>query len=71
MYTKANGSIAQQLYEISKASNKTQRQQAMDMKYLPLELSYLFHGRRIMKIADAERIADYLGYELKLVRKGG
>ena len=69
-YTKINGNIAKVLFEISKQSNVTQHKQALDMKYLPTEFHNLFHGKRIMKMEDAERIADYLGYEIKLIKKG-
>jgi len=69
-YTKSNGELATKLYEISKDHPKSQKDQARDMRYMPTELYNLFHGQRIMKIQDAERIADYLGYRVELVKKG-
>ena len=68
-YMVTNGEIAKKLYEISKDHPKSQKDQARDMRYLPMELHNFFHGKRIMHIEDAERIADYLGYEIKLQRK--
>lgn len=68
-YIETNGEIAKKLYEISKDHPKSQKDQARDMHYMPTELYNLFHGQRIMHIEDAERIADYLGYEIKLQRK--
>lgn len=69
-YTKENGELTKELYELSKAFGKSQKLQAREMRYMPTELTYYFHGKRIMHIEDAERIADYLGYRLKLVKKG-
>lgn len=68
-YIETNGEIAKKLYEISKDHPKSQKDQARDMKYIPMELHNFFHGKRIMHIEDAERIADYFGYRLELVRK--
>ena len=68
-YTKENGELTKKLFELSKAFGKSQKVQAREMRYMPTELCYYFHGKRIMHIEDAERIADYLGYEIKLQRK--
>ena len=68
-YEELNGELTKKLYTRSKLEDSTQHQQAVDMGYMPLELNALFHGNRIMRIADAEKIADYLGYRIELVRK--
>jgi hypothetical protein len=67
---KANGKLVPILKELSKAMEKPQRQQAKDMGYHPQELYGIFHDLRAAHVEDVERIAGYLGYEIRLEMKG-
>lgn len=66
---KANGELTKMLYELASNHTISQRQQAIDMGYHPLSYSHMFHGKQLMHIEDAEKIANYLGYRIELVKK--
>lgn len=68
-YEKYNGELCEKLHQISHSLDISVRQQAVDMGYTPIELHNIFHQKRIMHIEDAERIADYLGYRIELIKK--
>lgn len=69
-YSTRNGELAKKLYEISQKSGRSQKEIAWDASMMPIELSQCFHGRKIMYIDDAERIAKCLGYRIELVKEG-